>query len=305
MPDNWDLVLQNQKIIFEAIARLDRKVDEMKLGNGAQFAQFHRSLASPHLQDYEFKVFSQWGDDGIIQHLVNSIEIKNRTFIEFGVETFFESNCRFLMMNNNWRGFVMDGSADCINYLRQSSFYWRYDLNAVSAFITRDNINTLLAQSGFDADLGILSVDLDGVDYHVLEAIQGFEPRILICEYNSVFGPKRAISVPYDPAFQRTAKHTSNLYFGASLPAMAHIAGKKGYSLVGTNSAGNNAFFIRNDLLNERIQAASVERAFTVSKFRESRDPAGKLTYLSGDQRIEAIRGLPVINVISGAEEAL
>jgi hypothetical protein len=305
MPENWELVLQNQKIIFDAITRLDRKVDEIKLCSGAQFAQFNQSLASDHLQDYEFKVFSQWGDDGIIQHLVNSIEIKHRTFIEFGVETFFESNCRFLMMKDNWRGFVMDGSADCINFLKQSNFYWRYDLNAVSAFITRDNINALLAQSGFDADVGILSVDLDGVDYHVLEAITGFSPRILICEYNSVFGRERPLSVPYDPHFQRTAKHPSNLYFGASLPAMAHIAGKRGYSLVGTNSAGNNAFFVRNDLLNERIAARSVEAAFTASKFRESRDQAGNLTYLGGDQRIEVIRGLPVINVITGAEEAL
>ena len=86
---------------------------------------------------------------------------------------------------------------------------------------------------------------------------------------------------------------------------MAYIAGKRGYSLVGTNSAGNNAFFVRNDLLNERIAARSVEAAFTASKFRESRDQAGNLTFLAGDQRIEVIRGLPVINVITGAEEAL
>jgi hypothetical protein len=305
MPENWELLLRNQKIIFDAIMRLDKKVDEMKLCSGAQFSQFHLSMSSDNLHDYEFKIFSQWGEDGIIQHLINNIEIKHKTFIEFGVETFFEANCRFLMMKDNWRGFVMDGSADHINFLKQSYFYWKYELNAVSAFITRDNINALLGQCGFDADVGILSVDLDGVDYHVLETINGFIPRILICEYNSSFGKERAISVPYDPHFQRTAKHPSNLYFGASLPALAHIAGKKGYSLVGTNSAGHNAFFVRNDLLNERIRARSVEQAFTVSRFRESRDQAGNLTYVGGDQRIEVIRGLPVINVISGAEEVL
>jgi hypothetical protein len=199
----------------------------------------------------------------------------------------------------------MDGSADCIQFLEQSNFYWRYDLNAISAFITRDNINALLAQCGFDPDVGILSLDLDGVDYFVLEAITGFTPRILICEYNSLFGKERAISVPYDPQFHRTAKHHSNLYFGVSLPALAHIAGKRGYSLVGTNSAGNNAFFVRNDLLNERVKARSVEAAFTASKFRESRDQAGNLTYVGGEQRLEVIRGLPVINVITGAEEVL
>jgi hypothetical protein len=305
MPENWELLLRNQKVIFDAIVRLDRKIDEVKLCSGAQFSQWHRSMAFNALQDYEFKIFSQWGEDGIIQRLINNIEIKHKTFIEFGVETFVEANCRFLMMHDNWRGFVMDGSAENINFLKQSYFYWRYDLKAVSAFITRDNINALLEHSGFDADVGILSVDLDGVDYHVLEAINGFSPRILICEYNATFGEKRAISVPYDPQFRRTAKHSSNLYFGASLPAMVHLASKKGYSLVGTNSAGHNAFFVRNDLLNERIKAHSVQEAFTVSKFRESRDEAGNLTHVGGDQRIELIRGLPVINVISGAEEAL
>ncbi len=176
---------------------------------------------------------------------------------------------------------------------------------AVDAFITRDNINELLAQSGFDEDLGILSVDLDGNDYHVLEKITFFKPRILICEYNSVFGPTRNISVPYDENFMRTNKHFSNLYWGASLGAMTYLASKRGYSLVGTNTAGNNAFYVRNDLLNDKLEVLSVERAYSNSLYRESRDTEGGLTYVGAEDRLKMIKGMPVVNVETQATEPL
>jgi hypothetical protein len=250
-------------------------------------------------------VFSQWGEDGIIQHLCKCVEIENRTFVEFGVESFVEANCRFLLMKDNWSGFVIDGSERNIRSLKHSYFFWRFGLQAVDAFITRENINKLLERSGFDEDLGILSIDLDGNDYYVLEAITGFKPRILICEYNAVFGDTRKISVPYDPAFQRTKGHYSNLYFGASLAALTHLAGRRGYSLVGTNRAGVNAFYVRNDLLTPKLQALSSVDAYSPSLARESRDRDGNLTYVGGDDRLKLIRGLPVFNVETNAAETL
>ncbi len=176
---------------------------------------------------------------------------------------------------------------------------------AIDAFITRDNINELMKRSGFGEDLGILSIDLDGNDYHVLEAIKDFRPRILICEYNAVFGPTRRIAVPYDPGFIRTRKHHSNLYCGASLGAIAYLAKARGYTFVGTNSAGNNAFFVRSDLLSHKIAALSVEDGFSPSKFRESRDDDGSLTCVAGDARQKLIAGLPVLNVETGKVEEI
>ena len=277
----------------------------MKLSQGVILAELNARKDSKSLKDYEFKVFSQWGEDGILQRLTNLVPITNKTFIEFGVEDFSESNCRFLMMKDLWSGFVMDGSADNIGRLKQSEYFWRYDLAVLHAFITRENINDLLAKSGFAADLGILSIDLDGIDYHVLEAIGFFNPRILICEYNAVFGAERKISVPYDSAFVCGAKHYSRLYFGASLGAMTHLARKKGYSLVGTNSAGCNAFFVRDDLLNGQLEVLDERRAFTGSKFRSSRNEKGELSYVSGDDRLKLIQGLPVLNVETNAMESL
>jgi hypothetical protein len=279
--------------------------DKMKLNQGLVLSELNRNRQPSQLKDYEFSVFSQWGEDGILQHLIHTIDINNRTFIEFGVEDFTESNCRFLMMKDNWSGFVIDGSEINIIRLRKSDYFWKHDLKAISAFIDRDNVDSLLEKSGFDGDLGVLSIDIDGNDYYVLEAISHFRPRILICEYNAVFGSVRKIAVPYESDFVRSRKHHSNLYFGASLAAMTHLAKSKGYSLVGTTSAGNDAFFIRNDLVSDSIQVLSVEQAFTDSKFRESRDEQGNLSFVSGGGRLALIQGLPIYEVERRELEAL
>jgi len=282
-----------------------RVLDELKINQGIMLAGFNRQKSSKNIQDYEFKVFSQWGEDGILQFLTSALEIPNKTFIEFGVEDFFESNCRFLLVKDNWRGFILDSSPEHINRLRSSYFYWKYDLRAESTFITRENINESLAQSGFDQDLGILSIDIDGNDYHVLESIAGFRPRILVCEYNAVFGPRRCIVVPYDPRFSRGTRHSSNLYYGASLGALACLTRRLGYSLVGTNSSGNNAFFVRNDLVTGNLLALDAEAGFTPSRFRESRDSKGGLSFVSGEDRLTLIQGLPVLNVETNRMEEL
>lgn len=117
------------------------------------------------LEEVEFQVFSQFGEDGIIQWLVHNVEIKEKTFIEFGVEDYTEANMRFLLMNNNWTGLVMDGSRENIDHLKKWDLMWKYDLQAMDVFITKDNINQVIKEAGFEGDLGILSIDLDGNDY--------------------------------------------------------------------------------------------------------------------------------------------
>ena len=99
------------------------------------------------LAEAEFSIFSQWGDDGIIQWLLRHIDFPNHTFIEFGVEDYRESNTRFLMMNNNWSGLVMDGSKRNINRIIKSEYFWKYDLKALTAFITAENINDFIIRN--------------------------------------------------------------------------------------------------------------------------------------------------------------
>jgi len=302
------LVLKNARnrvpVVNAGLNFVEARFDQLKMNQGRILIRLNRQLTSRKLQDYEFKVFSQWGEDGIIQKLIDSVEIREKTFIEFGVEHFSESNCRFLMMHDNWSGFVMDGSELNIEACKRSHYYFKYELEARQAFITRDNINELLSHSGFGPDLGILSIDLDGVDYWVAQAITGFTPRILIHEYNALLGTRK-ITVPYDPAFERQKKHYSCLYWGASLGAVTHLANQRGYTLVGTNSACCNAFFVRNDLMTDKLEALTVEQAYSPSKYREAKDEQGRLTFASGDARLRALAGLPVFNVETGLEETL
>jgi hypothetical protein len=293
------------KEIFFSLEGINERFDEIKLNQGAILTAINSQKKDCPLSAYEFKVFSQWGEDGILQFLIKAIPIKNKTFIEFGVETFNESNCRFLMMKDNWKGFVIDGSKSNIKKLKRSYFFWKYHLNAIYAFITKENINSLLEKSGFPQDLGILSIDLDGNDYYILEAITYYQPRILICEFNSIFGKDRKISVPYKPNFHRTKEHYSNLFFGASLAAITDLADKKGYCFIGTNSNSNNAFFIRKELMNQNIYQRSIDEAFEYSNFRESRNEQGGLTYLSEESRLTLLKGMSVFNVETNQEEYL
>lgn len=257
------------------------------------------------LGDVEFSVFSQWGDDGIIQWLISNLELPNKTFIEFGVANYRESNTRFLMMNNNWSGFVMDGAESNVAQIINSEYYWRYNLSLKTAFIDIENINSLLLLSKFEKEVGILHIDLDGNDYWIWKEINVISPIVVILEYNGVFGIDKAITVPYNPNFNRTNAHYSNLYFGASLLALHQLSVDKGYAFIGCNSAGNNAYFVRKDKLNDVVRETSFQNGFVTSKFRESRDEKGRLTYLTGRARIEAIKGMPVYNINTNQIENL
>lgn len=253
--------------------------------------------------DVEFSVFSQWGDDGIIQWLIHRLSGIDETFVEFGVENYEEANTRFLLLNNNWRGLVMDGSQRNISAIRRDLISWRHDLQATCAFVTAENINQLLLEHGFEGDIGLLHIDIDGNDYWVWKSATAVSPAIAILEYNSVFGSDRAITIPYDPKFSRGGR-ISNLYFGASLLALCDLAAAKGYDFVGSNSAGNNAFFVRSDL-NHGLKPLTAAEGYVTSRFSESTDRWGRLTFLRGAQRLESLAGYTVVNTRTGAEEQL
>ena len=252
------------------------------------------------LREAEFRVFSQWGEDGIIQYLLSRVAVPEpeQYFVEFGVENYLEANTRFLLLNDNWSGLIMDGSESNMRQVRSQALYWRHELQAVAAFITAENINELLRKHVPSPDIGILSVDIDGNDYWVWRAVEAVRPRIVIAEYNSVFGPDLAVTIPYLPEFNRTQAHSSNLFWGASLAALCHLAAAKGYAFVGSNSAGNNAFFARQDCA-ARLRRLSAVEGYVRSRFRESRNAAGELTYLSGAARLAEIAHLTVHDVRS------
>jgi len=278
-----------------------RKVDELQKAVGRvearQLLPDQQSL--PSLQRPEFKVYSQWGEDGIIQHLIRSVRIEKKIFIEFGVQDYHESNTRFLLQNDNWAGLVIDASRENIQKIKDDPIYYRHNLRAVYSFVDRDNINEIIPRAGISGDIGLLSIDIDGNDYWVWESISCIQPRLVICEYDSLLGWHRAVTTPYDKSFDRTKAHYSFLYGGASLKALHLLAMKKGYALVGSNSAGNNAFFVRKDVIGS-LKALTPEEAYVRAQFRNSKDSNGRLTFLSFEESLALIGDLQLVDLEKG-----
>lgn len=284
-----------------------RKLDELKMLLGQiRFEQIMADPAKPlaNLQAAEFQVFSQWGDDGIIQFLVRHLSPEDKRFVEFGVENYEESNTRYLLANNNWKGLVIDGSAANIAHLKADNLYWRHDLTALASFVTAENINGILEETGFTGKIGLFHIDIDGNDYWVWNALTVVDPDIMVMEYNASFGPAALWTVPYDPGFTRRGAHFSDLYFGASLGALCHLAAKRGYQFVGCNSNGVNAYFVKSSLAADLPKLTCAD-GYMPSRFRESRDASGNLTFLSMADRRALLSGLPVVNVETGKTEAI
>lgn len=271
--------------ILEAKLLIDQIKEKGKLSN---------------IQEAEFRVFSQFGDDGIIQYIINRIKLSEplRTFIEFGVSDYTESNTRFLLMNNNWSGLVMDASEKNIDYIKSDPIFWKHSLKSICKFVNTKNINKIISDQNFSNELGLLHIDIDGNDYWIWKSLNIIKPIIVIIEFNSVFGYEKAVCIPYKENFFRTKAHYSNLYWGASLKALYELAKHKGYDFIGTNSAGNNAYFIRKDY-SKFFSVKSCQAGYTESRYRESRDKNGNLSYLSGKERLRAIKNMTVIDVIT------
>jgi len=291
-----------------AIARdivRDESWNDFLLLQGTQAALQLRGLDRlASLQDAEFKVFSQWGEDGIIEWLVSRLPGIPQSFVEFGVEDYTEANTRFLLAHRNWRGLVIDGDAQNIEKIRGRQNAWKHDLMALCAFVTRDNIDGLICGAGFGGEIGLLSVDIDGNDYWVWEAIRAVQPWIVIVEYNAVLGDLKPLSIPYDPGFSRMAAHHSALYWGASATAFERLAAQRGYSLVGSNRAGNNLFFVHNDVSGAIVSAIADRRA-RPSLYTEARDRQGMLTFTRGALRRDLINDRPVTDIDTGSTAAL
>jgi hypothetical protein len=251
------------------------------------------------LADAEFRVFSQFGEDGIIEWLVHQLGLENRTFVEFGVENYMEANTRFLLLNRNWTGLVMDGSAANMDYVRSTAAYWRNDLQVHAAFITAENINDLLRTNGFHGHLGILSIDLDGNDYWILKALDEVTADVLIVECNPVFGDRHAVTSVYDPAFERFRAHHSGQLFGVSVCALRELAESRGYEFLGTCSNGLNAFFVRRELF-PRVSGKIRRRVAWPAVHRDARDAAGRMTFTRGRERFDHIADCEVFDCRAG-----
>ena len=295
------------ELLFSSMNRQDYDLKNSKVIVGKLFSELNNQKKEIRsLQEVEFQVFSQWGDDGIIQYLINNIDIPNKTFVEFGVENYKESNTRFLLINDNWSGLVIDGSKNNIDFITKDLVSWAHELHAVHSFITKENINSLLSEflsKGYEKEIGILSVDIDGNDYWVWDKINVVNPIIVISEYNSIWGSDNSWTIEYNPSFVRgNSNSSSHIYYGASLLSLCDLAEAKGYYFIGCNSNGNNAYFIRKDKIG-KFKPLDPHEGYVVSKFRELVNDDG--TRVSGKDRFKSLIGMSVYNTRTNTIEII
>jgi hypothetical protein len=216
----------------------------------------HKKYQDPkRLNPYQFKIFSQHGEDGIIAEIFRRIGTTNRSFVEFGASDGRENNTAYLLRTGGWGGLWIDADTEALN-LARSNFRNEIAegrLTVTEALITAENIEDLFKQGKVPAEPDLLSIDIDHNDYHVWNKIINYRPRCVVIEYNGSFAPTISWVVPYDPkAWGNTGFGCGN---GASLKALEELGHKKGYSLVNCEMAGVNAFFVRDDLLKDHFAA--------------------------------------------------
>ncbi|MCL4266207.1 MAG: FkbM family methyltransferase [Anaerolineae bacterium] len=241
------------------------------------------------LQQHELSIYSQNGEDGILLFIFGVIGTVNRRFVEFGIGNGKQCNTANLSLNFGWSGLLME--VDSQNVIAAQQFYQQKlgpehtAVQIICAQVTAENINTLLSNQHVTGEIDLLSIDIDGNDYWVWQAITVIQPRVVVVEYNPTFGKEASITVPYDPDFERFARHPSGFYHGASLSALAKLGQNKGYILVGSDSSGANAFFVRQDVASGRIDSITAAEAFFPSYYRS--------VNLSQDEQFALIAKMP------------
>ena len=257
------------------------------------------------LHDAELKVFSQNGEDGIIDYLVHQLDIPSPNFVEIGIGNYRESNTRFLYNRVHSKGLIIDRLDQLHMKVKPYVNLWKGDLRIHQKMITAENINEILSKY-CDYDIDIFSIDIDGIDYWVISKLRPNISKIFIAEYNPIFGPDLEITVPNIDAFDRINYHYSGLCYGLSLKALIKLMEKKNYYFLGTNLQKMNAFFISNNLKKESFfPNINLRKLFyySDSNVRDSRDQNYNLTYLSGSNKIKEIENCEVIDLSDGKNQ--
>lgn len=235
-----------------------------------------RHLSLPSFDDVEFRVHSQNGEDGILLYLFSLIGAPTKRSVEICAGDGFECNTANLIINHGWRGLLVDGDEAKVQrakdfYAANRSTSW-YPPHVAHAWVTAENVDEYITGYGFDGEIDLLSLDLDGIDYWVWQAMESVTPRVVVAEYNWTWGPTESKSVPYKANFTNPPRNDSsksdNMYFGASLAALTKLARIKGLRLVGTQRWGFNAFFVREGIGEDVLPEISPVECFDTPVMR-------------------------------------
>ena len=251
------------------------------------------------LTETETKIFSQNGEDGILDYLVNKLKIDKKNFVEIGVGNYRESNTRFLYNLYHPKGLIVDSIDDMEKKVKQHVNFWKGDLRVINKQIDTGNILDVL-NKGCNYEIDLFSIDIDSIDYWIIDKLKNNISKIFVAEYNPVFGSRLEVSVPNISGFDRGKYHHSHLCYGMSLKALVNLMDKKGYYFIGSNIQKINAFFIskeyKKDIFFKNIKIKSLDK-YTDSNIRDSRDSNNNLNYLSDDLKFKEIENCEVVNL--------
>jgi len=257
------------------------------------------------LIETEVKIFSQNGEDGIIDYLVHKLKVDKKNFIEIGVGNYRESNTRFLYNRYHPKGLIIDYIDDMKKKVTKHVNFWKGDLRICNQKIDADNILDILNKN-CDYEIDFFSIDIDSIDYWIIKKLKNDISKIFVAEYNPVFGAELEVTVPNISGFERSKYHYSYLCYGMSLKALINLMDQKGYYFIGTNLQKINAFFILKEFKKEvffkNIKIKSLDN-YTNSNIRDSRDINNNLNFLSGNNKFKEIKDCEVINLKDNKNE--
>lgn len=262
-----------KKIIRKLLNRFFlRSLDDIKIQKGKLFeVKIQKNLKNfKNLNEVYFKVFSQDFEDGIIQYILKNLKILNIKFVEIGTQDYSESNTRYIFETMRCDGLIIDPYPYLKKKIKSFCKIWQNNLKIHNDYISSENINKTLKKYSFDKDIDIFSLDIDGIDYWILNEIKPRISKIFIVEFNPYFGPHKEVTAPNIKKFDRFKYHPSGFCWGASLKAIINLMNRKGYYFIGTNRLNCNAFFILKELINKiniKLPNTKSLKDFTKAKF--------------------------------------
>lgn len=261
------------KLLNYLLDSRDRQQMAIALAKGGAMMR-NRSIDLKDPATWEFSGFSQNGEDGVLDVLRKQLTNTNRYFVEIGSADGMQNNSSWLVVAEQYAGLMVEGNPTLVSRAKRLIPHYSIGAECVNMFVNSDSVEDLRSLA-LHSDPDVFSLDIDGVDYYVAEAVfnAGFQPKIFVVEYNSVFGPERSATVPYKENFSFGKEHSTRLYYGVSVSAWRKLFAKHGYRFVTVDSKGVNAFFVRPTSFDPAFLDAVVgvpfrENLYQLRKFR-------------------------------------
>lgn len=216
----------------------------------------------PRLSDVGFSVNSQFEEDGLLLYIFSLINTTNKRVVEICAGSGNECMAANLIINHGWEGLLFDGDEE--NVQKGKAYFAEFKSTKlkppqyIHAWITKDNVNKLISDHGYMGPIDLLSLDIDGIDYYLMQAIEVIKPRVIICETHNIIPNNLSITIPYKANFNHLSGDHPD-FMGVSLLAMKKLLTKKGYRLIGANRYGFNVIFMAKGVGEKYFPSVSIK----------------------------------------------